>query len=34
MLDEWSRTERAPVHTQLLHAEELAEARDVAPVGE
>ena len=34
MLDEWSRTKRAPVHTQFLHAEELAEARDVAPVGE
>ncbi|WP_313631647.1 VOC family protein, partial [Psychrobacter sp.] len=24
MLDEWSRTKRAPVHTQFLHSEELA----------
>ena len=34
MLEEWSRTKRAPVHTQFLHAEELAEAREVVPAGE
>jgi catechol 2,3-dioxygenase-like lactoylglutathione lyase family enzyme len=34
MLDEWSRTKRAPAHTQFLHSEELAEAREIAPVGE
>jgi catechol 2,3-dioxygenase-like lactoylglutathione lyase family enzyme len=34
MLDEWSRTKRAPSHTQFLHSDELAEAREVAPVGE
>ena len=34
MLVEWSRTKRAPVHTQFLHAEELAEARVVAPLAE
>ncbi|HCI31470.1 MAG TPA: glyoxalase, partial [Psychrobacter sp.] len=34
MLDEWSRTKRAPVHTQFLHSDEFAEARDIAPVGE
>ena len=34
MLDEWSRTKRAPAHTQFLHSDELAEAREVAPVGE
>jgi hypothetical protein len=34
MLDEWARTKRAPTHTQFLHAEELAEAREVVPVGE
>ena len=34
MLDEWSRTKRAPAHTQFLHSEKLAEAHEIAPVGE
>lgn len=34
MLDEWSRTKRAPTHTQFLHSDELAGARETAPVGE
>jgi len=34
MLDEWSRTKRAPAHTQFLHNADLGAARDVAPVGE
>ena len=34
MLDEWSRTKRAPAHTQFLHAEELAEAKQQVPLGE
>ncbi|WP_201558092.1 VOC family protein [Psychrobacter sp. 72-O-c] len=34
MLDEWSRTKRAPGHTHFLHAEELAEAKEHVPVGE
>ena len=34
MLEEWSRTKRAPKHTAFLHAEELAEAKEQAPVGE
>ncbi len=34
MLDEWSRTKRAPVHTQFLHSEELATATEVAPTSD
>lgn len=34
MLQQWSRTKRAPTHTQFLHSEELAEVKQVTPVGE
>ncbi|MGO3875453.1 MAG: VOC family protein, partial [Psychrobacter celer] len=34
MLDEWSRTKRAPVHTQFLHKEELEEVKQQLPMGE
>lgn len=34
MLEEWTRTKRAPTHTQFLHSDELAEVKEVAPVGE
>ena len=34
MLEEWSRTKRAPAHTHFLHAEELKEAKELVPVGE
>ena len=34
MLEEWSRTKRAPAHTHFLHAEELKEAIELVPVGE
>ncbi|WP_201617901.1 VOC family protein [Psychrobacter urativorans] len=34
MLDEWTRTKRAPSHTHFLHTEELAEAKEHVPVGE
>ncbi len=34
MLDEWTRTKRAPAHTHFLHAEELDEVREAASVGE
>ncbi|AMN49338.1 MULTISPECIES: VOC family protein [unclassified Psychrobacter] len=34
MLEEWSRTKRAPAHTHFLHAEELKEAKEQVPVGE
>ena len=34
MLQEWSRTKRAPTHTQFLHSEELAEVKQATPVGE
>ncbi|WP_058369018.1 VOC family protein [Psychrobacter sp. ENNN9_III] len=34
MLDEWTRTKRAPAHTHFLHAEELKEAKEQVPVGE
>ncbi|MGP5211698.1 VOC family protein [Psychrobacter alimentarius] len=34
MLEEWSRTKRAPTHTQFLHSDELSEAKEVAPAGE
>ncbi len=34
MLDEWTRTKRAPTHTHFLHAEELKEAKKQVPMGE
>lgn len=34
MLDEWTRTKRAPAHTHFLHAEELSQAKEHFPVGE
>lgn len=34
MLEQWSRTKRAPTHTQFLHSDELAEVKEVAPLGE
>lgn len=34
MLDEWTRTKRAPAHTHFLHAKELAEAKELVPAGE
>lgn len=34
MLDEWSKTKRAPRHTHFLHSEELAEAKEMVPAGE
>lgn len=34
MLEQWSRTKRAPTHTQFLHSDELADVKEVAPLGE
>lgn len=34
MLEEWSRTKRAPTHTQFLHAAELDDVKIKAPLGE
>lgn len=34
MLDEWSRTKRAPAHTQFLHATELEKIKQQVPMGE
>ncbi|WP_201545473.1 MULTISPECIES: VOC family protein [Psychrobacter] len=34
MLEEWTRTKRAPSHTHFLHAQELAAVKDSIPAGE
>lgn len=34
MLEEWSKTKRAPKHTQFLHAAELDDVKAQAPMGE
>ncbi|PNK59701.1 VOC family protein [Psychrobacter sp. FDAARGOS_221] len=34
MLEEWTRTKRAPNQTHFLHAQELAEVKDKIPAGE
>ena len=34
MLDEWSRTKRAPAHTQFLHATEFEKIKQQVPMGE